>query len=151
MRQALYLLMMLAGIAAMGCEPTMDLPPGFVEVDRDDGEYDMRAVSAEGVVVGIRSEPNPKQGGLEFWAKAVEKELAGRRGYALSAREDVGPAINPDGVLMSFDVTKQATNFRYLVAVFVRYQEVVVAEAGGPADAVEPIEASLRTALLSVR
>ncbi|GAH67533.1 unnamed protein product, partial [marine sediment metagenome] len=141
MRQALYLLMMLAGIVTMGCEPTMDLPPGFVEVNRDDGEYDMRAVSADGVVVGVRSEPNPKQGGLEFWAKAVEKELAGRRGYALSAREDMGPAINPDGVLMTFDVTKQATDFRYLVAVFVRFQKVVIAEAGGPTDAVEPIEA----------
>ncbi len=155
MRQTLKLMVILTSAAAVcmagGCEATMDLPDGFVKVDRQYSQYDMRAVSADGVALSVRTEDNPQDGTLEFWSQAVSAELEGRQGYTLVDNSEVGPAGNPDGVMMEFDVVKRGNNMKYLVAVFVQTGQVVVAEAAGPAEAVTPTDADIRKALLSAR
>jgi len=71
----------LAGAALCGCEPTIQMPPGFVEVGKYNlGTYDQRAVSADGVVVALRSETNPKNASLDFWVTAIRDELVKHRG-----------------------------------------------------------------------
>jgi hypothetical protein len=140
------------GLATVGCAPaTMDLPAGFMEIEQPGGEYDVRAVSAEDVVVTMRSEDGGKEPTLAFWSRAIEKELTGRRGYTLTDTEDVISESGTPGVLMTFDVTQQATTMTYMAAVFIRGQKVIITESAGPADAVKPITADLRKALLSVR
>jgi hypothetical protein len=142
------------GLAMVGCggpKAIMDLPADFVPVERAKDGYELRAVSAEGVVVGLRRQDNPKEGTLEFWSTAVQKNLAARNGYTLTDVTPVTAAAGDAGTLMRFDVTKEGTDLTYLVAVFVRGDDVLVPEAGGQTGAVAAIEADLRQALLSVR
>jgi len=150
LRTPCTIMLALAAIAP-GCSPTMDLPANFVDVDQPHDAYDLRAVSADGVVVALRSEDNPDRGTLDFWAKAIQQELTARPGYTLTANDPVTSASGDDGVLLAFDVKKEATEMKYLLAVFLKFDKVVIAEAAGPADAVNPIRPELRTALLSVR
>ena len=87
--------MRLAAIAAAlalgllaGCSPGIQWPPGFVEVGKENlGPYAQRAVSADGVVVDLRTEPNPKNAAADFWATAIlEFVIAKAREPAAASR-----------------------------------------------------------------
>jgi len=154
MRRSTLVLCLVALVACPSCkqEDRMDVPDGFVEVGREArGDYETRAVSADGVVVALRVEPNPENGAPEFWADAVRNELTQARGYALAKEEEVKSASGLDGRLMEFTADAEGVKAAYLVAVFVKDDDVLVAEAGGKADAVAARRDALRTALLSVR
>ncbi len=150
-RLVTFALLLSAGAGLAGCSPELTVPAGFVEVDEGYSLYDMRAVSADGVVIALRTEDNPKRGTLAFWAKAVEKEFAARPGYKLVALEKITSATGQAGTLMTFNVIKEATDLTYMIVVYVRPDIVVMVEAGGPSEAVTDIKANLRTAMLSVR
>jgi len=136
--------------AAAGCAPTMDLPDGFVKVGGDE-PYDMRAVSADGVVLALRGHDNPEDGTLAFWAEAVRNELTGGRDYKLTGDDPVASSGGLDGRLLSFSAERSGAPFTYLVAVFVTRRRVLVAEAGGAADAVKGKLAAIRRAMLTAR
>lgn len=150
-RLVTFTMLIAAGAGLAGCSPELTVPVGFVEVDEGYSLYDMRAVSADGVVIALRTEDNPKRGTLAFWAKAVEKEFAARPGYKLAAVENITSVTGQAGTLLTFDVTKEATDLKYMIVVYVRPDTVVIAEAGGPGEAVTDIQADLRAAMLSMR
>ncbi len=142
----------IATIAA-GCAPAkMDVPESFVALDKDTrGPYDVRAVSADGVVMGCRTRDNPKHGTLSFWSEAAKNELAARPGYTLTANDKVESYSGVEGRLLVFSATRRGAAFTYMLGVFVKGDRVILAEAGGRAEAVKPLNAELRVALLSVR
>ncbi len=138
-------------LAAAGCTRGMDAPQDFVSVDRADlGGYDMRAVSDSGLVVGLRHEANADGGTLAFWAGASLNELK-NQGYKHVKTEDVTGASGTAGKLMEFSVDQRGTTFTYLLAVYVNPREVLVAEAGGPAEDVTKHQDKLRKSLLSAK
>lgn len=134
-----------------GCEPKMQMPPGFVEVDRPYGPFTQRAVSADGIVIALRSETNPKDATLDFWITAVRDELVIRRGYTVAKEEPAEAASGDNGKLLTCTVNRSGAEFTYLVAVYVMGGQVVVAEAGGKSETVVHRLPDIRKALTSVR
>lgn len=148
-----YWLIAIVIVAASGCEAPpaepMQLPANFVQLKSPGAGYELRAVSAEGVVIGLRRQDNPKNGTLEFWSKAVQKELATRDGYKLIKSEQVATDAGHAAALMTFEVAKEATQLTYMAAVFIADDKVLVAEGGGETAAVEAVKDDLRKSLLS--
>ena len=139
-----------AACLAGGCGHAIDTPDGFVTVDQV-GEFDTRAVSADGVVIGLRIQDNPEDGTLEFWSTAIQNEITDRRGYELIDTEAVTNEAGTPGTLMTFDAKRETLEMAYMLAVFVDKGDVVIAEAGGPADAFVPHQDAIRAALLTAR
>ncbi len=147
----------LAGAALVGgCEMKMDLPDNFVAVDEANlGPYEVRGVSADGLVVAARREDNAKNGTLVFWIEAVKRELAARN-YAMGDSEDVESSGGLTGKLMTFSANRGGRPFTYMTAVFIRPRvlddgEVFIAEAGGEASVFEPRQGEIRKAMLTIR
>ena len=147
----------LAGLAVLGgCGMKMDMPDNFVSVDdHNRGSYDVRGVSADGMVLAARHEDNAKNGTLAFWAQAVKRELAARS-YTLSKSQDVESIGGLAGKLMTFSVNRGGRPFTYMTAVFVKKGllddgEVIVAEAGGEESVFKPRQDEIRKALLTIR
>ena len=128
-----------------GCTHTsLAAPKGFARMD---GQYDFRATSPKGVVVAARSHSNDPQASLGFWAEAVDLKLEGK-GYKRIADKDVKNASGVPGKLLQYDV---GGGYRYWVAVFASDHRVVVTEATGYKDDVEPIAPELERSMASVQ
>jgi hypothetical protein len=137
-----------------GCEPVGDfaLPEHFVKIDdpHDRDEYDVRGVSADGVVLGVRSEENLSNGTLAFWTEAMTNELTGR-GYTLESTEDVTSAAGAQGKLLTWSTTSHGRSFTYVQALLVTQRNVTIAEAGGRSKAMAARSQDIRDALLSAK
>jgi hypothetical protein len=146
------LLPLIALLMLVGCKTAQMTPPaGFVAVDEvRRGNYDYRAVSADGVVVAVRTEENSRGGDLEFWAKATLNQLQ-QQGYKLVNDEGVTSAAGTKGMLLEFTQKRSGTDYAYIVAVFVRPDRVIVPEAGGKSEMVEPVRPEVVKSLLSAR
>lgn len=140
----------MAATMAAGCSHSMTLPSGFVQLsDGARGEYLVRGISADKAIVALEQHPNPKNGTLDFWVLAMKDEMKSGRGYELSSEEDVTSQSGEAGHLMTF---KQAnTDNRYVLCVYVDWQTVLVAQAGGKASAIEPRMGEIKKAMLSAR
>lgn len=136
-----------------GCVPSkMEIPDSFMRVDKDNlGRYDQRAVSADGVVLACRTQANPGCGTLKFWGDAAKNEMTGRRGYSLTDDSAAESYSGLPGRLMAFSATKRGAKLTYMLGIFVKGDRVFLAEAGGRAEAVKPLNTELRVALQSVR
>jgi hypothetical protein len=62
-------------------------PEEFAELGQS-GPYAYRAMTARGVVVGVRAEKNAPQASLQFWADAIDLKLR-KQGYEPSSAQDV--------------------------------------------------------------
>jgi hypothetical protein len=150
MRHTIYLLVA-AGALAVGCVPSMRLPPGFVSTDAPaGGEYHVRAVSADGVVVALRREANRDEAGIDFWTKAVTNELVQRRGYRLKETETHPDGSDVPARLLTFTHERQGVAYLYLVNLFVQPDTILIAEAGGEADDVEAVLPEIKKAFATV-
>lgn len=151
MRHAKLITIAILGSAlASGCH-NMDTPANFVSVDRSDlGDYKIKTISADGVVVGLKTRPNPKNGTLEFWSEAISNELIGR-GYKLIKSEDVTNSAGTPGKLMEFQTFDRGTTFGYLLAVYVTDMDVLLAEAGGKDQSLKKRSEAIRKSILSAR
>ena len=146
------MVMLLACLVTAGCSPALDLPAGFVEVDRENlGPYAQRAVSGDGVVIAIRSEPNPRNAALDFWVTAVSDELVNRRGYAPARQEALSASDGTPGRLLVFTAQRSGAEFTYMTAIYVKGSRVLLAEAGGKTQAVAPKAEAIRKGLTSLR
>ena len=153
----LILSTVLAALAVIGgCGMQMDMPENFVTVDNLNlGSYEVRGVSADGLVLAARREENADNGTLAFWSQAVKRELASRN-YTLADSEDVESAGALTGKLMTFSTNRGGRPFTYMTAVFVKNDllndgEVFVAEAGGEASVLKPRKDEIRNAMLTIR
>lgn len=153
-RRSVWVLLLLCGLALGGCVPEvrMDLPHDFVPLKEDDrGGYDVRGVSADGVVLAARGADNAQGGSLAFWTEAVRNELTASRGYTFESTEPIVSRAGTPGTLTTFSTRYGGAPARYIAAVFVRGEGLLVAEAGGKAEAVAGREAVIREAIRSVR
>lgn len=141
-----------AMLLLVGCQAqSMTPPPGFVAVaDANRGIYDYRAVSADGAVVAVRTQPNPNGADLAFWSKASTSQLQ-EKGYKLQHSEDIATPSGLKGQLLEFTQTRAGTPYTYLLAIFVRQDKVVLTEAGGKAEQLQPLRDEIKKSLLSVK
>jgi len=151
MRRTIILGAVLGAAMLAGCVRGLELPPNFVAMEKADlGHYDFRAVSADGVVLALSVRDNPKKGTLEFWSEAIRNELTDR-GYSLVKTEAVESSSNVPGTMLTMEEDLRGQKFTYVLAVFVKSREVLIAEAGGKADLVRLRMTEITKSLLSAK
>ena len=79
----------LAGAAACGRPFKIETAPGMVELDDPQPGHDFRAMTPEGVVVGVRTVDTAGRGNLEFWTRTIGLRMRQMNGYALLGEADV--------------------------------------------------------------
>ena len=148
----------LSAMLLVGCTSQMTVPEPFVRLDNP-GLYDTKAISADGVTIAARRIDVPADSTLAFWTRAVTDELVAQ-GYRQDDAEDVTAARQgsrqaaggQEGKLLWFSRELDGRRYTYVTALFpTAAGQVLLAEAGGPADAFEEHRAAVREALLSVR
>lgn len=146
------LLAIVAASFCGGCGPsfTAATPPGFVELD-EDSNYDYRATSANGVVLGIREIDHEPKGEVEFWTRAIENRLRHRGGYALLETKDVKNVEGIAGKRMLFGHDENGTPHLYSVTLFVTDDKLFVLEAGGSKDLMQRREKQIDWAVRNFR
>jgi hypothetical protein len=104
----------------------MERPAGFALFE---GEP-YRAVSPEGVALGVRVVPNEPEQDLGFWAEALKVHLAAS-GYRLLDEEKFSARVG-DGVLYEWVAPLGGEDWVYLTAVAVAGRDIALVEAAGP-------------------
>ncbi|EYF03967.1 hypothetical protein [Chondromyces apiculatus] len=134
----------LAG-AVLGCglPYTPATPPGFVLLDDRYESDEVRATTAEGVVLGVRAQDNDPKGDLAFWAKVLENRMRDTGGYALIEKRNVKCRNGLSGVQLRFGHDEGRTPHLYYLTIFVDDDHVFLLEAGGTKDEVTRQEAQI--------
>ena len=139
-------------LAGCGSGFTVHAPDDFVSLDDSSTHargYALRATSADGVVMGVRTLENDRHGSSDFWVEAIRNRLRRDQGYALTSEADVSAASGEHGHQMRFGHDDAGRPYVYWVTVFVTHDHIFVVEAGGRRDRFEPatsqVEASLAT------
>ena len=135
-------------LASIACGPKLAPPPSFAEVNG--GGYDYRATTPQGVVVAARSEKNKPEANLDFWSRAVDVKLR-REGYAKGGEAPVTTERGLNGLELAYARDTGGRRYEYVVAVFVKKDQVFVVEAGGDKDDFDPARADVEKAIRSLR
>ncbi len=156
MRKTLTLMAIASTVAILagGCMPRgrLAMPEHFVELDEQRrGDYEVRGMSADGVVIGLRRHANLKNGSLPFWQDALRNELVGRGYQPTGEMEEITSNGGTTGKLMTFKTTSRGTEFLYVLAMYVQPAQVTTVEAGGKADVVRKHLDALKESMRSVR
>ncbi|MBI5062682.1 MAG: hypothetical protein HZB87_04225 [Desulfatitalea sp.] len=102
------------------------LPEGFAAYPPDDA---FKAVSPDGVVYRVRSEPNKPYAEMAFWKEAMKKRML-EAGYRLSAEAPL-PAGPRQGYLLELTAPYGPLDYGYMIAIFVEKESIQIAEAAG--------------------
>jgi hypothetical protein len=146
MRHALVaaLLLNLVGCSGFALRP----PEHFVELEEPEWSgFAMRAVNADGVVLGVREVSNDPPGTLTFWTDAIRNRLRTVRGYALVEERPVKAASGHTGHQMLLGRDEGSQTYDYWVTVFVTDDEVLVVEAGGRREEFARVQHAVRRAI----
>jgi len=137
-----------AALALAACTgtPRSDVPDGWVTVPPRGNEV-LSAVAPSGNRMVVKRHANPPEGTLAFWRDAVRNELVDGRGYEVLESEGVAGAGGGSAWEMLFRVGRPEGDYLYLVTIRVERGSVVVAEAGGPEEALRPDLDGLRKAM----
>lgn len=145
----------LSGCGAVSCAlltacsaVSIHTPKGFVELD-DQTEYDYRATSADGLVIGVRELDNQPRGELAFWTRAIENQLRRQGGYALLETRDVRSKDDVPGKQLRFGHDEGKQPHLYQVTLFVTPDTIAVLEVGGTKELVTAHAAEVDGAVAS--
>lgn len=117
--------LLLLGLAA--CQPyEATAPEGFAVYD---DPWEFRAVSPDGVIYRVRSEPNEPEADLAFWSEALKKRMTDA-GYAFTADAEIAAGSEP-GYLLELAAPVGQQDYTYAVALFVRQGDLVLVEVAG--------------------
>jgi hypothetical protein len=121
----------LLALASAACGPGFHLktPDGFVELE-DQEEYAYRATTAQGVVIGVRAEPNRPKGSVAFWTDAIDIKLR-NIGYTAVGAKDIKTKSGAKGKQLRYTRTIAARPHTFWLTVFATDADIFVIEAGG--------------------
>jgi len=106
-------------------------PPGFVELEDQEPDYQYRATSADGVVVAIREIEHEPKGDKEFWVQAIRNRMRERAGYALLATQPVKTKSGMEGTQLQFGHDEKGQSMLYTLTIFVTEDHIFLLEFGG--------------------
>ena len=124
-RAALPALVAAALLSCVTAAPVLERPEGFALFR---GET-YRAITPEGVVLGVRVVANDPPQDQAFWAEAIKVQLASN-GYRLLAQEAFKAPIG-EGNLYEWVAPVGGEDWVYMTALAVRGPDIVVVEAAG--------------------
>jgi hypothetical protein len=153
-RHSLVLTTLLAAFSALGtaaCGKPFDVQaaPGFVALENQH-DFEWRATTPEGVVVGIRVVEDEKRGDLAFWTQAVTLQLRDVTGYALLESADVVSADGTRGRLLKFGHDEDDKPYVYWVAIYPAQSRLFLVESGGQKDLYERARPSIEWTMKSL-
>jgi hypothetical protein len=134
-------------VGACGASFEAAPPPGFVELEEEDGAYAHRALSADGLVIAVREIEHEPKGELAFWVRAIENRMRQRGGYALLDTRDVSCWSGQQGKQLRFGHDEGDQPHLYTVTVFVTDDYIYVLEAGGSKELMEKHAAEIEQAI----
>ncbi len=129
---ALIATLLLILCMAVGCVHTTaatsgdPVPDGFARYTK---AKEIKAVSPEGVVYGVRHEANKPFAELPFWKEALKKRMLDA-GY-IFLREGPISAGSRQGYLLELTAPYGQQDYTYLMAVFVQKKKILIVEAAG--------------------
>lgn len=133
-----------------GCKAAkLETPTGFAELE-DQDRYDYRATSAQGVVLGIRNEPNEPNAGVDFWVAAIDARLR-RNGYVAHSTKLVNGTNGMLGKQIRYTREEELRLYAYWLTVFANGKRVFIVEAGGDEQYFKPAEKKIEQAVLSMK
>jgi hypothetical protein len=146
------LVVLVALVALAGCRPfDIKTPPGMIELEKTD-DYAYRAMTPEGVVVGVRFIKDAGKADVPFWTRAVSLHMKELSGYALTETKDATARDGSKGQELHFGHDESGKPYTYVVRVFVKDNHLFVAEAGGTKEemdrAKQTVEWTLATLML---
>jgi hypothetical protein len=131
MTTALRPLLLAALLLASACgRPFVPSTPGSFTELKDQAGFDYRAVSADGVVLGVQAHPNDPKVDLAFAERAFEQQMQAG-GYALLEKRDVKSGDGLVGKQFRLGHDESNNPHLYYVTLFVTDEYVYVLEAGG--------------------
>ena len=125
-------LLALAALVALGgaCTPfKVQTPAGFVKLESSDHPY--QAVSAAGAVLAVRHWDNEPEAKIGFWAKVVDDEITGQRGYKLQSSRPLRVGVAAGKWHHYLGDHKGERHF-YVLALFVTDDHIFAVEATAP-------------------
>ena len=128
---ALASLALLLGATGCGRPFKIETAPGMVELDNQEPDYEYRAMTPEGVVLGVRVVDTDDRGDLEFWTRATILRMRQMNGYALLASNPVTSHDGTPGRELHFGHDENGKPYLYTVRLFVAQSRLFVVEAGG--------------------
>jgi hypothetical protein len=146
-RPTIALFLCLGLVTACGRPFDAKTPSGFVELDERFSDYDYRATTADGLVIGVRVEKHKPRGELAFWERAIENHLRMRGGYALLDKRDVKNADGISGRQLRFGHDEAGKPHLYYVTLYPTKRKLFILEAGGSREEVETNAALIEEAI----
>jgi hypothetical protein len=113
-----------------GCRPFVPATPGSFTELNDQEDFDYRAVSAEGVVLGTKAHKNDPRVDLAFAEKSLEQRLRSS-GYALLEKREIKTRSGLIGKQFRLGHDESSNPHLYYVTLFVTDDYVYILEAGG--------------------
>jgi hypothetical protein len=143
----------LSALGATACGRPFDVKtaPGFIELDDQAPSYDYRAMTPEGVVMGVRALDVDDKGDLAFWARAITLRFRQANGYALVGTSDVESRDKTAGKELDFGHDESGKPYTYRVRLFRSQNRLFIAEAGGTKEQMERYKDTIDWMLSSVR
>jgi hypothetical protein len=134
-----------AAVLLAGCGRPFDVKtaPGLVELEDQEPDYAYRAMTPEGVVMGVRVVDTNGRGDLEFWTRATSLRMRELDGYALLATADVKSRDGTPGHELRFGHDESHKPYIYMLRVFVAKKRLFLVETGGPQAEVERYKGAL--------
>lgn len=127
----------------------LNAPPTFARLEGA-SPFTYRAASANGVVLGVRTEKNELHANVDFWTDAIDLRLR-RQGYVADAARAVTSATGMPGKQVRYSREEDRRTVRYWVTVYVTDTNVYVVEAAGDKDAFDPQEKSIEGIVTSLK
>jgi hypothetical protein len=148
-RAHLHVMLVATWLAASGCSPfAIRTPPAMIELP-DQTSYAYRAMSPDGVVLGVRVVRDAGKADVAFWTQAVQLHMQELSGYALLTTTDVTTANGIAGKELRFGHDESGKPYAYTVRVFVEGKTLFLLEAGGTKEEMERNRATVDWAMSS--
>lgn len=110
--------------------------------------WTFKAVSPDGVIYRVRSEPNKPAAELPFWREALKKRMLDA-GYAFMAESDLTAGADK-GYLLELAAPQGSMDYAYLIGLFVDGGDIVIAEAAGEVTKLQPRRADIVEAMRNI-
>jgi hypothetical protein len=124
-------------------------PNDFVVLE-DSEPYATRAVSAQGVAIGVREIDNDPRANSAFWLSAIRTQLIDGRGYALLEARDVRARSGQPGKQLRLGRDQNGEQYLYWLTLFVTKHRLYIVEAGARRDRFEQAQKQVDASLASL-
>ena len=133
-------------VAACSAPFRATAPKGFAALDSDDP---FQAVTPEGVMYRVRQQDNRPRADLSFWRKALKQRMV-EAGYVFIADKDIKAGAVP-GYLLELAAPFGQRDYGYLIAVFVRGDDLTLVESAGEISQMRKRREALLAAIQRIR